>query len=73
MTISDVKYQCVAGETFDSIALMVFKNERYAADIMNVNPLLCCVPMFNGGEVLNLPVINNNDDYIKNNAPWKEE
>lgn len=73
MIINKTKYLCVAGESYDSIALMVFKDEKYASDIMAVNPQLCTIPQFNGGEIINLPVISEDKmDFIRNNAPWKE-
>ena len=77
MTLSSTKYLCVAGETFDQIALVVYGNEKYAAELLCANPLFSCMPVFTGGEVLNLPVINNimlstGPKYMPETAPWKE-
>lgn len=76
MTLSGTQYQCVAGETFDIVALVVYGDEKYAADIMNANPELITIPMFTGGELLELPEItifkNNDGEYMPPDAPWKE-
>ena len=77
MILSGTKFQCVAGETWDSVALVVYGNERYAAELLNANPQLCFIPMFNGGELLDMPVINvvpssKTMRYIPETAPWKE-
>lgn len=77
MTLSGTQYLCVAGETFDSVALVVYRNEKYAAELLNANPTLSMVPIFAGGELLDLPVIEmtsetSQDTYMPNKAPWKE-
>lgn len=73
--MGDTKYLCVAGETFDSVALIVYRHEKYACDLMNANPALVGVPRFTGGELLTLPDIkivdNSNEKYMQTNAPWK--
>lgn len=78
MTLSDNGYRCSAGETFDSVALYVFGNEKYAAELLNANPELCLIPVFTGGEILRLPEIDmpegeGNTQYMPDKAPWKEE
>lgn len=70
-------YQCSAGETFDAIALQVYDNEKYACDLMNANPHLATKLVFDGTEVLNLPVVEAEEDEQENEyapafAPWKE-
>ena len=75
MTLSGTQYQCVAGETFDSIALVVYGNEKYAAELLCANPLLCTMPIFTGGEILELPVVDVMPESVKytpETAPWKE-
>ena len=81
MTLSGLTHVCSAGETFDSVALMEYENEIYAAELLNANPTLSHIPVFSGGEVLNLPVVEVNDaedaddddeDYTPAVAPWKE-
>lgn len=76
MTLSDTQYSCAAGETFDSVALVVFGDEKYAADILNANPALCLLTVFSGGELLDLPVVDlpeeEDEEYMPQTAPWKE-
>jgi len=52
MILSGTKYLCVAGETWDYIALVVYGNEKYAAELLAANPKFSCSPVFVGGEVL---------------------
>lgn len=78
MTLSNQMYQCVAGETFDSVALEVYGDEKYACEILCANPDLCTTPIFSGGELLDLPVVEISDieddeeDFVPAEAPWKE-
>lgn len=78
MTLSGIQYHCVAGETFDSVALAVYGDEKYACEILNANPTLCMMTIFLGGELLDLPVVTIPDDedeedsFMPPNAPWKE-
>lgn len=77
MTLSGQRYRCSAGETFDSVALAVYGDEKYACELLNANPPLCTVPVFLGGEVLELPVVVVPEDeqenvYAPASAPWKE-
>ena len=81
MTLSGQKHICSAGETFDSIALAEYKDEKYASELLNANPALCHISIFDGGEVLELPVVEMpesiNDEsveaqYMPASAPWKE-
>lgn len=77
MTLSGQLYQCSAGETFDSAALDIYGSEKYACELLNANPALCQIPIFSGGELLNLPVVEvpeETDDnaYIPSSVPWKE-
>ena len=82
MTLSGETHVCSAGETFDSIALVEYEDEKYAADLLNANPSYCRTLVFTGGEVLLLPVVEapedeededvDEDDYVPAVAPWKE-
>lgn len=77
MTLSGQVYKCSAGETFDQVALVIYGDEKYACELLNANPSLCTVPIFTGGETLELPVVEvqeNSDDeeYMTSTAPWKE-
>lgn len=76
MILSENEYQCRAGETFDSVALIVYKDEKYACELLSANPELCKLQRFNGGERLRLPIVSALEDegqkYMRVNAPWKE-
>ena len=78
MTFSGFGYTCSAGETFDSVSLAVYGDEKYAADILCMNPELSSIPIFSGGEMLRLPVVEIPDgdpqaeDYMPVTPPWKE-
>lgn len=76
MVLSGEVYVCSDGETWDSVALTVYGDEKHASEILSVNPALCSTPIFHGGEVLSLPVIAvpNEDgaEYQSAEAPWRE-
>ena len=77
MTLSGYTYQCSAGKTFDTVALAVYDDEKYAAELMTANPDLVHMMVFEGGELLFLPVVEKPDDdgeteYTPSQAPWKE-
>ena len=80
MEDSGYRYICAAGESFDSVALVKYQDEKYAADLMCMNPELDRVQTFTGGEVLILPVVevpenaleNGADSALPTTAPWKE-
>ena len=76
MTLSGQAYKCSAGETFDSVALEVYGDEKDACELLNANPEACMKPVFTGGEILYLPVVEIPADdsgvYVAASAPWKE-
>lgn len=85
MTLSGLTHTCQAGETFDSIALDEYEDEKYACELLNANPAYSHIPIFSGGEVLQLPVVEvveDEDEDIDPDAdeesimpvtpPWKE-
>ena len=49
------EYLCSAGETFDSVALAVYGDEKYAAELMAANGEYLQRMVFSGGERLALP------------------
>lgn len=76
--LSGYGYLCSAGETFDLIALEVYGDEKYAAEIMNANPELVNRIVFRGGETVLLPVIETDRVSVLETlmqapapAPWK--
>lgn len=83
MILSNEVYQCTAGETFDSIALELYGDEKYACELLNANPDLCMIPIFKGGEYLDIPVVEVSEQEDEEDeadetsampaaAPWKE-
>lgn len=75
MTLSGQKYRCSAGETFDKVAVEVYGDEVYACELLEANPTLCMIPIFSGGEVLDLPVVDTDigedEEAMQKTAPWK--
>ncbi len=79
MELSGYGYVCAAGETFDGVALTVYGDEQYAAELLCANPEHCHTVVFSGGERLYLPVVEILDDETAEDysgaptpAPWKE-
>ena len=75
MIMSGYQYNTAGGETFDSIALEVYGDEKYAAEIMCANPNMTGQTVFTGQEALLLPQIDLTDtaDEMPEKAPWKED
>ena len=73
MTMSGMVYICSEGETFDSAAFAIYRNEKYACELLAANPLLSSVPVFAGGERLRIPIMyESGEDGGAGRAPWKE-
>lgn len=76
MKMSGLAYICSAGETFDTVALKVYGHERYAAQLLEANPLLVSQLIFDGGEEVLLPVVEVSEEadggYAAPVAPWRE-
>lgn len=77
VALSGFLYRCSAGETFDKVALNIYDHEKYAADLMNANPGYVRRAVFQGDEVLSLPVVEipegeRENEYAPSTAPWKE-
>lgn len=77
MTLTGQTYTCSAGETFDIVAMAVYGDEKYACELLNANPKYCLIPIFEGGEELELPEIDlpeedTETEYMPASAPWKE-
>ena len=64
MTYSGFDYPCSAGETFDSVALSIYGDEKYAAALLCMNPDLATTPVFIGGELLKLPVVEVPETFV---------
>lgn len=78
MILSGQTYRCSAGETFDSVSLSVYGDEKYACELLCANPALCTKMIFAGGEILDIPVVeiteqeSDGETYMPPVAPWKE-
>lgn len=75
MTLSGYVYHASAGETFDSVALKVYGDEKYAAELLCANVTLCEKMEFTGGEELKIPVVAITTEETGQKigaAPWKE-
>jgi len=68
MQKSEYVYQCSRGQTFDSVALELYGNEKYAEQLLEMNPAFAGRFVFEGGETLNVPVLEDTDRTTK--APW---
>ncbi len=74
----DIKGQftCAAGDQWDWLALIFYKSEKYAADLMSANPEYSGVSVFSGGEKILIPRIedteyNEEAEMAVTSAPWK--
>ena len=78
MKLSIYVYVCSGGETFDSIARELWRDEKYAAELICANPEYSAHIMFSGGEELRIPLIELPADDTDNTAtnqetaPWRE-
>lgn len=76
MTLSGRTYICSAGEMVDMVARIVYGDEKYACEILCANPEHSLTQVFDGGEILQLPVVeipDNNTGAVRMSdiAPWK--
>ncbi len=71
MEMSGYGYVCAAGESFDSVARKIFGDEKYAAELLNANPEEDGKLVFSGGEMLRLPVIDEENEESVSTAPWR--
>ena len=56
-TVGFIEYTAQGGDTFDSIALAAYNEERMASTIITANPDLCYVLIFEGGELVRIPIV----------------
>lgn len=75
--LSGLIYRASNGETFDSVSLQVYGDEKYTGELMSANPLLVDKAVFMGGEEIKIPVVTvsvtdeNGNAYGTASAPWK--
>lgn len=78
MERSGYVYICSGGETFDSVALAMWGHEKYAAELISMNPEYGNRMMFLGDEILYLPWIDVQEDETgqmatePEKAPWRD-
>jgi len=63
-------YTAAGGETFDSIAFKFYTEERMAHYIMQANPDLIDVVIFDGGEKLRIPILESVES-PETLPPWR--
>lgn len=56
-TVGFIDYVAQGGDTFDSIALVAYTEERMASTIIEANPDLSDVLIFEGGEAVRIPIV----------------
>lgn len=54
-----IEYTARYGDTFDNLALTAYNEERMATTIITSNPDLSDVLIFEGGEKLQIPIVEN--------------
>ena len=52
-----IEYTAQGGDTFDSIALAAYNEERMASTIIAANPDLTDLLIFEGGELVQIPIV----------------
>lgn len=74
MEMSGYAYRAKAGETADSIALLLYGSERYAPELLCANPEYVGRAVMGGGELWRMPKIDTpsaDQMSIPETAPWK--
>ena len=56
-TVGFIEYTAQGGDTFDSIALAAYNEERMASTIIAANPDLSDVLIFEGGELVQISIV----------------
>ena len=65
-------YTAKAGDTWDSIAFMAYKIERMAHYVIQANPKFIDVLIFEGGEVMKIPIVDELED-TATLPPWRQD
>ena len=63
------EYKTIEGDTFDSIALDFYNEEKYASLIIQSNNEYRTVIIFDSGKILKIPVIE--ESSVESLPPWK--
>lgn len=64
-------YTTKAGDTFDSIALELYSDERLASSIIELNPQMADVLIFDANIELRAPIIEEDADTPGTAPPWR--
>ena len=76
MEMTGYQYNASGGETFDTVALELYGDEKYAADLMCANPELATRAFFVGGEAIRIPEVDlpvEGEESQPVTAPWRTE
>lgn len=57
-----MKVTAIQGQTWDMISLQVYGNEFYTQELMLQNPHLCGTFVFEGGEEIEIPELEAEED-----------
>ncbi len=63
--------KAIQGETFDSVSLLLWGDEKYTGQLLAANPLTCHLMRFAGGEVINIPQFEEPENSTL--PPWKQQ
>lgn len=66
-------YTTVEGDTFDSIAFEFYTDEKMASVIINANPLLADVLIFDADVEVLVPVVEEATETPGTAPPWRTE
>lgn len=66
------EYTCRAGDSFDLLAGQAYGNERMSSTIVAANPDYCDVVLFEGGEELEIPIVDATE-LPETLPPWRRK
>lgn len=64
------EYIASAGDTFDQIAMAAYSEERMASTLIEANPEMSDVLIFEGGEVVRIPIVKKVQT-LDSLPPWR--
>ena len=65
-------YEAVAGDTWDSIAFDLYTDEMMASRLIQENKELADILIFEGGELLAVPIIEEDEETPATAPPWRQ-
>lgn len=63
-------YTAKQGDTWDMISYYAYGSEYYIAELILANPQYGNLIIFDGGEMLTIPIISNTETSLL--APWRQ-